>query len=70
MKALNQFFKGATWSNGNFPKPIVFDQLTTEDIPFLEKNGFEFLVIDICNVCLNKKCKCKTKTGKGNDKTK
>lgn len=66
-KILNKLFKGATWSNGNFPKPIVFDNLTEEDIPFLEKNGFDFLAIEVCTDCLNKKCKCNKK--KANDKT-
>lgn len=66
MKVLNPLFKGATWSNGNFPKPIVFNDLTTEDIPFLEKNGFDFLIMVVCDVCQNKKCKCK-KTKKDED---
>ena len=59
MKALNPKYKGTTWTNGNFPKPIVFDEMTPVHIPFLERIGFDFLVIEVCDNCQKEKCRCK-----------
>ena len=58
MKTLNNQYQGTTWSNGKFPKPIKFDDLTDAHIPFLEKMGFGFLVIEVCDECQHQECVC------------
>ncbi len=58
-KVLNPKYKGTTWSNGQYGKPIVFDQLTDAHAQFLEKIGMNHLIIEVCAGCSKQKCKCK-----------
>ena len=59
MKILNKEYKGSTWSNGKHPKVVVFDDMKNEDSGWLEHIGMGFLLIEVCDECENKKCKCK-----------
>lgn len=59
MIILNKKYAGKTFSNGNFPKEIKFDEMTDKHIGFLKNIGMDFLLIEVCDECLNEKCKCK-----------
>jgi hypothetical protein len=56
---LNKKYAGQTFSTGSFPKPIIFDELTDNHIGFLKNIGMDFLLIEVCEICLKNKCRCK-----------
>lgn len=63
MKVLNEKHRGTTWSNSKYPKLIVFDKLTQEDVPFLEFIGMAHLLKEVCDKCQKQRCICsKAKT--------
>lgn len=60
MKILNEKeHAGKTLSVGNYRGVIKFDDLTNEDIPFIERIGLGYIVIEVCDDCRKKKCICR-----------
>jgi hypothetical protein len=48
MKTLDRDnYKGTIHRSGKFPREIIFDNLTDEDIPFIEMIGLGYLVKEV-----------------------